>query len=124
MNLSWLQLGSLFMFLGVLLGTVGTNTLKLKASKESLNAFKTGIFYHLLHSLALFVIFYLTTVYADPHIQYAGLFFITGILLYSGALYLYAITELFALRVIEHVGIGCFLAGWFFLIHSNYHMFY
>ncbi len=122
MDLTWVQLGSLFMLLGVLLGTLGTNTLKLKASKEALTNFKTGIFYHLLHSLALFLVYFLSTIYVDPNIQYAGLFFITGILLYSGALYLYAITDFFPLRIIEHIGIFFFLLGWFFLLHSDLRM--
>ena len=122
MNLNWIQLGSLLMFLGVLMGTIGTNALKQKVSKDTLYLYKTGIFYHLLHAVAVFFISYLASTYSDPRIQYAGLLFISGTLLYSGALYLYAITEFQFLRIIEHLGIICFLLGWFLLLHSNYQM--
>lgn len=124
MNLNWIQLGSLLMLLGVLMGTIGTNVLTLKASKESVHMFKTGILYHLFHALGVFLVAFLSTVYPDPQIQYAGLCFVSGILLYSGALYLFAITSFIPLRVIEHIGIISFLLGWFLLLHSNYQIIY
>jgi len=124
MQSTWNQLGSLMMWMGILLGTLGTNMLKLKASKEALYYYKNGILYHLIHSSALFLISYLSKTYSDPHIQYAGLSFLTGILLYSGALYLFTITEIVWLRIIEHIGILFFLLGWFLLLHSNYQVLY
>ena len=119
MVLSWVQLASLFMFLGITLGAFGSHALRDKISPQSLEIFKTGIFYHLIHALGLFVVAWLTTNSSDPKIHFAGLAFMTGIFLFSGSLYLLAITETKMIGIITPLGGLCFLAGWFLIMHSQ-----
>ena len=123
MNLSWVQFGSLMMFLAITLGAFGSHALKEKISADDMEIFKTGIFYHIIHALALFVVAWLTTISADPKVQFAGLFFIGGIFFFSGSLYLLSITEIKALAFITPIGGLLFLFGWFLLLHAQYNKF-
>ncbi|MCD4779554.1 MAG: DUF423 domain-containing protein [Candidatus Omnitrophica bacterium] len=120
MDLSWIQLGSLLTLLGVTLGTFSTHSIEKKLSKNFITFFKTGVLYHIIHSFALFIIAWLSTLTHDPAVQYAGLFFMIGILLFSGFSYILAITETEGFRWITLIGALFFLAGWFLLLHGNY----
>src|SRR5687767_14568490 len=94
MSIPFTKLGALVMFLGVVLGSFGGHYLKSTLSAYHLDVFKTGVLYQMFHGLALFVVAWLVTQTADPKIVYAGIFFLTGILLFSGSLYLLAITQI------------------------------
>ncbi len=122
MMLSWVQLGSLMMFLGITLGAFGAHTLKDKISTYSIEIFKTGVLYHLIHAIGIFIVAWLTTHSYDPKVHYAGLCFLTGIFLFSGSLYLLAVTEIKGIGFITPLGGLCFLAGWFLLMHSQIHL--
>ena len=118
-QLSWVQLASLFMFLGVTLGAFGSHALKGKISDYYMDVYKTAVLYHFIHALGIFVVAWLSTLSGDPKIQFAGLFFILGIFLFSGSLYLLAITELKVLGAITPIGGISFLIGWVNLLHAN-----
>lgn len=119
MVLSWVQLASLMMFLGITLGAFGSHALRDKLLPQSLEIYKTGIFYHIIHAFGLFIVAWLTTQSSDPKIHFAGLCFITGIFLFSGSLYLLAVTESKMFGIITPLGGLCFLAGWYLIIHSK-----
>ena len=120
MNLTWIQLGSLFMFLGVGLGAFGSHLLRLKLSSENLEIFKTGVFYQFLHAFGLFLIAWLSTQSSDIKVQYAGILFMMGIVLFSGSLYILSITEIKWLGAITPLGGLSFLIGWGLLFYSTY----
>ena len=124
MNLSWLQLGSLLMFLGIVLGAFGGHALKTKLSFEEIEIYKTGVFYHLIHALALFIVAWLSTQSTDIKVQYAGLAFLSGIVLFSGTLYALAITDIKWLGFITPLGGLSFLAGWVLLFYTQYMKFF
>ena len=88
----WLRIAAIFMFLAVALGAFGSHALKAKLDAYSLDVYKTAVLYHLIHALGLFVVFYLSTLKSDPKIQWAGILLVSGIILFSGSLYLLAIT--------------------------------
>lgn len=119
MVLSWIQLASLMMFLGITLGAFGAHALKDKIPVQSIEIFKTGVFYHIIHAIGLFIVAWLTTQSPDPKLHYAGLCFLTGIFLFSGSLYLLAITEMKTIGIITPLGGLCFLGGWFLIMHSQ-----
>ena len=124
MNLSWIQLGSLLMFLGIVLGAFGGHALKPKLAPAEMEIYKTGILYHLIHAQALFLVAWLSTQSADLKVQYAGLAFLSGIVLFSGTLYALAITEIKRLGWITPLGGLSFLAGWALLFYSQYAKFF
>ncbi len=80
---------------GVILGAFGAHLLSSQLGPVSMNAFNTGVDYHLFHALALLataVIYYNTRVRG---FYYIGLLFFLGILLFSGSLYILSMKQLF-----------------------------
>src|SRR5437867_2167149 len=88
----WAKWASILMFLAVALGAFGSHILKAKLSDYSLEVFKIGVLYHLIHALGLFIVAWLATITVDPKVTWAGILLIAGIFLFSGSLYLLAIT--------------------------------
>ena len=112
MYLPWLKIGSFLMFLGVALGAFGAHALKDKIGDYYLAVFKTGVLYHFVHGLALFAVAWLSTQSSDPKVQAAGIFFLAGIILFSGSLYLLSLTPMKWLGAVTPLGGLCFLIGW------------
>ncbi len=108
----WLRIAAIFMFLAVALGAFGSHALKAKLDSYSLDVYKTAVLYHLIHALGLFVVFYLSSISSDTKIQWAGILLVSGIVLFSGSLYLLAITGQQWLGAITPLGGLSFLAAW------------
>jgi len=105
------RLGAALTFLGVALGAFGAHALKTRLAPEMLQAWATGVLYHLIHALALFALgLYMKTSGAD--VKITGWLFFAGILLFSGSLYALALTGIKPLGAITPLGGLCFLAGW------------
>jgi len=119
MNIPFIKLGALVMFLGVLLGSFGAHYLRSKLSAYHLEVFKTGVLYQMLHGLGLFVVAWLLTQTGDPKIVYAGIFFLAGILLFSGSLYILSVTQIKWLGAITPLGGLSFLLGWLLILLSK-----
>ena len=73
--------------LGVALGAFGAHGLANSLSDKMLETFKTGVLYHLIHSVVLLAL-------ALSHFRFTKsfLFILIGILLFSFSLYIYSIT--------------------------------
>jgi len=121
MNFSWVQIGSVAMFLGVALGAFGAHALRERLTDYYLDVYKTAVLYHFIHGLALFVVAWLSAQQSDPKVQTAGIFFLLGIVLFSGSLYLLSVTQIKWLGAITPLGGLSFLAGWIFLFCAKVH---
>jgi len=107
-----LRLGAINGFLAVALGAFAAHGLKGRIPAASLEVFQTGVHYQGLHALALLVVGGLLLVRPLPGLKAAGWAFFTGILLFSGSLYLLALTEVRTLGWITPIGGVSFLFGW------------
>jgi len=95
-------------FLGVALGAMGSHILQSRLHSMGTAAFwQTGVLYHLVHAVALLG---LCGWKAVP--RWAVWFFVAGILLFSGSLYVLALTNIRWLGAITPLGGLAFLAGW------------
>jgi uncharacterized membrane protein YgdD (TMEM256/DUF423 family) len=103
---SWIQAGAALMFLAVALGAFAAHGLKSRLAPEMLAVFETGVRYHVYHALALLALG------AARGPDKAGWCFIAGIALFSGSLYLLALTGEKRLGTITPIGGVLFLAGW------------
>ena len=119
----WIKLGQLFMFTGVALGAFGAHALKEKLSEYYLGVYQTGVLYQFIHALALFVVAWLSTVSSDPKIAVAGSFLVAGIILFSGSLYVLALTQIRLFFSVTPLGGLSFLIGWGILFFSYYDKF-
>lgn len=106
------RLGAWAMAFGVALGAFGAHGLKPRLSADLLAIYETGVRYHLVHGLALFVAAWLAGEDQSRSARIAGVLFALGILLFSGSLYLLALTGVRSLGAITPLGGAAWLAGW------------
>ncbi|MEO7723229.1 MAG: DUF423 domain-containing protein [Chthoniobacterales bacterium] len=99
-------------FLAVGLGAFGAHALKnILQTNDTTEAWKTAVLYHVVHALALLLLALLPTAN-----RAAASLFIAGVVLFSGSLYLLALTNVKWLGAITPIGGLCFLAGWTCLV--------
>jgi uncharacterized membrane protein YgdD (TMEM256/DUF423 family) len=99
-------------FLGVGLGAFGAHALKETLQTNGMvDAWNKAVLYHFIHALALLVI----ALHGGVN-RTASLLMLAGILLFSGSLYVMAVTNVRWLGAITPVGGLCFLAAWAWLI--------
>lgn len=121
----FLRIGSLLALVAVALGAFAAHGLEGKIPAEHLHNFETGVRYHMYHALALLLIDVLLYLRKTPLMLTAGWFFVAGIVLFSGSLYLLALRSVFAVPVavlgpITPLGGLCLLIGWALLFLSSY----
>lgn len=94
------------------LGAFGAHALRGRLSAEMLQAFDTGLRYHMFHALGLLAVAWAGTRWPGSAVTAAGWLFVAGTLLFSGSLYLLALTGQRWLGAITPLGGLGFLAGW------------
>lgn len=100
--------GAALMFLGVGLGAFGAHGLKdILLENGRLETWDTAVLYHLIHGMAVWVLGHVA-----PGRRAAGFCLVTGVLVFSGSLYLLSITNVGWLGAITPVGGVFFLVGW------------
>lgn len=104
--------GAIFAFLAVTAGAFGAHLLKGRLSSDLLDIFETGIRYQMYHSLALFAVSWFQSRCPSKWIRWSGWLFISGIVLFSGSLYVLVFTDQRWLGAITPLGGTSFLAGW------------
>ena len=113
-NKNWIITGTVLGFIGVEIGALGAHGLRESLSAEMLEVFKTGVFYHLLHTVVILAI----GLSGRRVSNLSAIFFLLGIFLFSFSLYLYAVTGLKWLALITPFGGVSFLIAWLWLIPS------
>ena len=104
--------------LAVLLGAFGAHLLKQVISPDMLEVYKTGIQYQFYHTFALLGVGILMHFKPTRTLKWSGYLFIAGITIFSGFLYLLAITGTKALGMIVPIGGLMLVAGWIgMLVH-------
>ena len=103
-----LRIAAITGFLAVALGAFGAHGLKaILEANGQVQTWQTAAHYHLVHAVLLLVLALRPTV-ARRHF----LFFGAGILIFSGSLYLLAVTNVRWLGAITPIGGLCLLLGW------------
>lgn len=108
--------GSIFGFLSVLLGAFGAHALKKSLSSDMLVIFETGVRYQAYHAFALLASAWAVSVFDSKHISRAGTCFTAGIIIFSGSLYLLALTGIKMFGAVTPIGGLLLMAGWIFMI--------
>lgn len=110
-------MGAAFGFLSVALGAFGAHALKGTLDAESLAIYQTGVQYQFGHALAILFAAILLQLNPDrPIFRLAGKLFGAGIVMFSGSLYILAISGVKWLGAITPLGGVLFLAGWITLL--------
>ncbi len=106
------RLGAIAMAFGVALGAFGAHGLKSRLAPDLLAIYETGVHYHLVHGLAVLITAWLAGEDAARAARVAGVLFVVGILLFSGSLYLLALTGVRALGAVTPLGGLAWIAAW------------
>lgn len=111
-----LAIGALSAFMAVALGAFGAHGLKTILTEAQLGTYQTAVEYQFYHALALLLVAAISFQFpAATALKWAGILFMTGIILFSGSLYLLVFTDIKILGAITPLGGLAFLAGWLFL---------
>lgn len=126
------MLGAAFGFIGVALGAFGSHALRGKLPPDRAATFETGVRYQMWHALALFAVVIVDAwtpgsgsflfLAADRGTGWpalaAGWLFVAGIVLFSGSLYVLAVTRRPAWGALTPFGGVCLLLGWALLLFA------
>jgi uncharacterized membrane protein YgdD (TMEM256/DUF423 family) len=105
-------LGAVSAGVAVALGAFAAHGLRSRISPEALATFETGARYHMYHALALLAVAWAATRWPGAAVSAAGWLFVAGTVLFSGSLYLLAVTGVRALGAITPLGGLAFILGW------------
>ena len=104
--------GALSAGLAVATGAFAAHGLKGRLAPEALAVFETGARYQMFHALGLVAVAWAATRFPGQPAAAAGWLFAAGTLLFSGSLYLLALTGTRWLGAVTPFGGVAFLAGW------------
>jgi uncharacterized membrane protein YgdD (TMEM256/DUF423 family) len=111
-NITATRIAAVAGFLAVVLGAFGAHGLKhLLAGNGTTVIWEKAVFYHFIHAVMLFVLAERKTF---PAVAWWS--FLAGIVIFSGSLYLLAVTNVHWLGAITPFGGASFLLGWGCLI--------
>lgn len=118
MRSRWLIIAGGLGALGVVLGAFGAHGLKGRLTVEMLAVFETGVRYHMYHAIAIFAVALIGTVRSTPNVwpARACTAWLLGIVLFSGSLYVLAITGVRWLGAITPIGGVAFIVGWLLVL--------
>src|ERR1700748_1923585 len=105
MDRNWLGIAAINGGLAVLAGAFAAHGLKARLSADALSVFENGARYQMYHALAM-------ALAALIPARGVAIAFLAGIILFSGSLYLLALTGIPLLGAITPIGGLCFIAGW------------
>jgi uncharacterized membrane protein YgdD (TMEM256/DUF423 family) len=116
MDKTFLLVGALAGFVSVAFGAFGAHALRGRLTPEMLAAFETGVRYEMYHALAILGVGLMMARMGGWLFAVAGWLFTAGIVLFSGSLYVLALTGVTAFGAVTPVGGLLLLAGWACLI--------
>lgn len=122
-----LLLSGILGFLSVALGAFGAHGLKSKLAPladgaDRLGWWQTGAHYNAIHALALGLVAYLATRSSSQAVVVATIAFVVGIVLFSGSLYVMALSGIRALGAVTPFGGLAFLIGWASIVVAAWSM--
>ena len=101
----------------VLLGAFAAHGLKERLSAEALAWFETGVRYQMYHALALLLCGVLARTGSAP--RASAVCFVLGTALFSGSLYVLALTDARWLGMVTPLGGAAFVLGWLLLLRHG-----
>jgi len=121
MHKGFIKTAAIFGALSVAIGAFAAHTLKGSISNYALEIFETAVKYQFYHVFGLLAVGILYSQFPSRTMKWAGYLFITGIILFSGSLYILTYVKAAVLPGYNWVGaitpLGglCFIMGWIFI---------
>ncbi|EJN02718.1 DUF423 domain-containing protein [Herbaspirillum sp. YR522] len=112
--------GAVNMFIAVCCGAFGAHGLKKMLSEELLAVWHTAVTYQVMHALGMIAVALLMPRFGGACLSWAGNLMLAGIVIFSGSLYLLALTGTRILGAITPIGGVAFLAAWVLVAWAAY----
>ena len=121
MHKNYIALAAALGAIAIALGAFGAHGLKQIVAAETVQVFQTGVQYQVYHVFALLAVGIIYEKHPNRLLKWSGVFFIAGIVLFSGSLYLLTVLKatdtegLNGIGIITPFGGLFFIAGWILL---------
>ncbi|MDR3702899.1 MAG: DUF423 domain-containing protein [Candidatus Sulfopaludibacter sp.] len=115
--MNWSAAGAILLALSVILGAFGAHGLKDRLDAYSMSVYEKAVFYQFVHSLGILIVSILpkTGTFSPGSAGTVCAVLLAGIVIFSGSLYLLAVTGNRTLGAITPIGGVCFIVGWVLL---------
>ena len=114
--MNYLMIGAMSGCLVVIMGAFGAHALNELLDDYGKSIYNKAVLYHMFHTIAILILGLINKIQPEIQLSMAGWSFIFGIILFSGSLYIIAITGIKSLGIITPIGGILFIIGWVFLI--------
>ena len=111
-------LGTFLAFMTVVLVAFGAHALKEQLSAYGQSVYDKAIFYQMFHSLAILFVSILQYSISDLDLSICIWLFFLGIILFSGSLYILALTNIKWLGAITPIGGMLFIVSWLIIFYK------
>jgi uncharacterized membrane protein YgdD (TMEM256/DUF423 family) len=124
MQRTFFRTAAILAMFSVMLGAFGAHVLKEYLTEQSLDSFQTATTYMMNHAIALFIVGKMYRHYKKKTMVWAGNFFVMGIIMFSGSIYLSIVLKFLGyekltfVNLITPVGGLMFILGWLMLFIS------
>lgn len=115
--MNWSAIAAVMLGLAVGIGAFGAHGLKGRLDSYAMGVYEKAVLYHFFHALGLLIVSFMPRIGALSQSSagwVCGLLF-AGILLFSGSLYVLALSGITVLGAVTPLGGLAFLAAWFLL---------
>ena len=106
------MLGAASALVAVAAGAFGAHALRTRLAPDLASVFETAVRYQMYHALALLFTAWAATRWPLAPVRAAGWLFVAGTVVFSGSLYLLALTGVRGFGAVTPLGGVAFLAGW------------
>ena len=113
--MNFLVIGAISGCLVVILGAFGAHGLKDILAEHGKSIYEKAVLYHIFHTMAILVLGLIEKIQPEMELSLAGWAFIFGIILFSGSLYVLAVTGFKWMGMITPIGGVMFIIGWVML---------
>ena len=115
--MNWSATGACALALAVILGAFGAHGLKDRLDAYSISVYEKAVMYHFFHALGLLIVSLMPKAgyLSQTQTTWICALLSAGIVLFSGSLYVLAVTRVPALGIVTPFGGLCFIAAWLML---------
>ena len=115
--MTWSSAGAILLALAVMMGAFGAHGLRDRLDTYSMGIWEKAVFYHFVHALGILIASFLpkTGTFSEFATAWVCTLLLAGIVLFSGSLYLLAVTGTRWLGAITPLGGISFIAAWLLL---------
>jgi uncharacterized membrane protein YgdD (TMEM256/DUF423 family) len=115
--MNWTATGAIGLALAVILGAFGAHGLRSRLDANSMGVYERAVFYHFIHAMGLLVVSILLRLGAVSLTagSWVCALLLAGVIIFSGSLYLLAVTGIRSFGAITPIGGLSFIVAWVLL---------